>query len=230
MDSANGLKQLLNETGFTPEMESTRKLLIYLKLLDKWNARINLTASTEWRSLRPFFLEGIEVSKIYPNWAGAHLDIGSGAGFPAIILRILLPRLKLELVESRGKKSSFLETVIHELDLKNAHVHPVRLDTLLMRCDAQKTWDCVSWKGLKLKTDELSGLLQHTNDRTQFWMFHGKEPAVKEPEILSRHFRLLGQEKAGGGNEWVLSIYSRQSAVGSNQSPVIQLILEGFKR
>jgi 16S rRNA (guanine527-N7)-methyltransferase len=217
MDSADGLKQLLEETGIAPESESARKILIYLKLLAKWNARINLTASTEWQSLRPLFLEGIRASKIYPNWANSHLDIGSGAGFPAIIIRILVPRMKLDLVESRSKKSSFLETAIHMLDLKNTHVHALRLKTLLMECGPKKIWDCITWKGLKLKTDELRGLLLHADDRTQFWMFHGREPAVKEPEILKRHFRLLGQQKAGGRREWLLSIYSRQSAVGSPQ-------------
>jgi 16S rRNA (guanine(527)-N(7))-methyltransferase RsmG len=181
-----------------------------LELLKKWNARINLTANTEWRSIKPLFMEGIEASKIYPNWAGAHLDIGSGAGFPAIILRILLPRLNMELVESRRKRSSFLETVIHVLELKNTHVHSVRLDALLIECDRRKIWDCVSWKGLKLKMDELLGLLQHANDRTQFWMFHGKDPAVKRPEVLMRHLRLLQREKSSGRKDWMLSIYSRR--------------------
>lgn len=210
MDSVDGLKQLLCENGMAAESAEANKLFIYLELLTKWNARINLTASVEWPSLRPLFLEGIEVSKIYPTWAETHLDIGSGAGFPAIILRILVPHMKLELVESRSKRSSFLETVIHVLDLRNAHVHAMRLGTLLTTWDPQQIWDCVTWKGLKLKTDELLGLLQHANDRTQFWMFHGKEPAVKEPETLMRHLRLLAQEKSSGGKGWMLSIYSRQ--------------------
>ena len=217
MDSVDGLKLLLSEAGMATDSENARKLLIYLELLTKWNASINLTASTEWQSLMPLFMEGIQASRIYPKWADAHLDIGSGAGFPAIILRILVPRIKLDLVESRSKRSSFLETAIHMLDLKKSQVHPVRLQTLLMECGPQQIWDCISWKGLKLKTDELRELLLHADDRTQFWMFHGREPAVKEPEILRRHFRLLGQKKAGGGKEWVLSIYSRQSAVDSRQ-------------
>lgn len=213
MDSVDGLKQLLSKAGMAPDSESARKLLIYLELLTKWNARINLTASTEWRSLRPLFLEGMQASNSYPTRAGAHLDIGSGAGFPAIILRILVPRMKLELVESRGKKSSFLETVIHMLDLKNTHVHAERLETLLLECDPKRIWDCITWKGLKLKTDELLGLLQHSDDGTQFWMFHGREPAVEEPEALKRHFRLLGREKSGGEKDWMLSRYGRQTAV-----------------
>ncbi len=212
-NSVDGLKQLLSETGIAPESVDARKLLIFLELLTKWNARINLTASTEWRSLRPLFLEGIEVSRKYPTWASAHLDIGSGAGFPAIVLRILVPRMKLELVEGRIKRSSFLETVIHVLDLRNTHVHAMRLKTLLIGCDPQKVWDCVTWKGLKLNTDELVELLKHANYRTQFWMLHGREPAVKEPEALIRHFRLLGQEKSRGGKDWMLSIYGSQCDV-----------------
>lgn len=210
MESVDGLKQLLNETGLTPESDSARKLLKYLELLQKWNTRINLTASTEWRSLKPLFLEGIMASRKYPPEAKFHLDIGSGAGFPAIILRILIPRIQLELVESRVKKGVFLETVIHALGLENCCVHTERLDTLLIRSDSEKVWDCITWKGLKLKTRELLDLLQHADARTQFWMFHGGELAVEEPEAVGKHFRLLGQEKFAGGKDWALSIYSGQ--------------------
>jgi len=220
MESVDGLKHLLSEAGIVPESESARKLLKYLELLQKWNARINLTASTEWRSLKPLFLEGIRASKVYPPEARSHLDIGSGAGFPSIILRILMPRMQLELVESRGKKCSFLETVIHTLGLENSYVHAERLETLLLKCDSQKIWDCITWKGLKLNTRDLIGLLRHTNAHTQFWMFHGKELAVEDPEAIEKYFRLLRREKYAGGKDWELSIYSRRAAVASSQLEV----------
>jgi 16S rRNA (guanine527-N7)-methyltransferase len=217
MKSMDGLKKLFGETGIGPESENARKLLNYLELLQKWNARINLTASTEWQSLRPMFLEGISAAKIYPPRAGAHLDIGSGAGFPGIILRILVPGIRLELVESRGKKGAFLETVIDVLDLKKSVVHTERLDALLPRCDPEKIWGCISWKGLKLKTYELMELIQHAGAQTQFWMFHGRELAAEDPEIIGKYLRLLGREKCVGGRDWVLSRYSRRSAVSGSQ-------------
>lgn len=210
MESINGLKQLLSETGIMPESEYARKLLKYLELLLKWNSRINLTANTEWRSLRPLFLEGIGASKMYPPEARSHLDIGSGAGFPGMVLRILVPCIKLELVESRGKKAAFLETVVHALGLKNCLVHTERLETLLLKGNSKKIWDCITWKGLKLNTEELLRLLRHANSKTQFWMFHGRDLPVEAPEAVGKHLRLLRREKCAHGMDWVLSIYCRQ--------------------
>jgi 16S rRNA (guanine(527)-N(7))-methyltransferase RsmG len=218
MESVDGLKKLFGEIGIGAESGNARKLLNYLELLQKWNARINLTASTEWQSLKPLFLEGISAAKLYPPGARDHLDIGSGAGFPGIILRILVPRIRLELVESRGKKSVFLETVIEALDLENSVVHTERLDALMSRCNPQRIWDCISWKGLKLRTYELMGLMQHANAHTQFWMFHGRELAAEDPEIVGKYLKLLDQKKCGKGKNWVLSIYSCQSPVADCQS------------
>ena len=190
------------------ESNSAVQLLHFLRLLEKWNARMNLTARTEWSALRPLFCESIWASRRYPADSANHLDIGSGAGFPAIILKILLPQIHLDVVESRGKKGAFLETIAHALQMKETHVHVERLDSLLDRCDRAKTWDCVSWKGIRLSSRDLLDLRRHAKDRTQFWMFHGREPAVESPNILEENFTLLRQEKSPENRDWKLSIYS----------------------
>jgi 16S rRNA (guanine(527)-N(7))-methyltransferase RsmG len=214
MKSANdGLQRLLSESGIASESEDAHKLLGYLKLLEKWNERINLTASTEWSSLESLFREGIWVSRIYPPEAVSYLDIGSGAGFPAILLRILIPRVRLDMVESRAKKGVFLEMVIDALGLNGACVHSERLDVFLTRADRNRVWDCMGWKGVKLKTSELLRLRAHAHSRTQFWMFHGKELPVKEPEAVGRNFELLRIEKLPARKESRLSVF--QSAVAS---------------
>ena len=207
MESVDGLRQLLAEMRIAKDSKNGRQLFKYLDLLEKWNARVNLTASTEWSSLKRLFYEGIWASRIYPPEAASHLDIGTGAGFPAIILRILAPHIHLDMVESRGKKSAFLETVIHALDMKGAIVHAERLDSLLRRCEGTKTWDCISWKGVKLDSGDLLELRRYAHPHTQFWMFHGREPAVEEPEILEKNFTLLRQEKFPVNNDWALSMY-----------------------
>ena len=87
------------------------------------------------------------------------------------------------------------------------------LETLLLHCGPEKIWDCITWKGLKLNTRDLLGLLQHANARTQFWMFHGREPAVEDPDAIKKFFRLFGRVKYPGGKDWMLSIYSRKGPV-----------------
>jgi 16S rRNA (guanine527-N7)-methyltransferase len=212
MESSVGLKRLLiSEFGMAPDSPKAHQLLQYLALLEKWNARINLTAGTEWKAIEALFREGIRVSPLYPPTAVTHLDIGSGAGFPAVILRILIPRIQLDLVESSGKKSAFLETVVHALGAGETKVHSTRLDSFLQRCAKGKTWDLISWKGLKLFSSDLLKLRNHAHPETQFWMFHGKEPAVEDPATIESYFSLLRSEKLPGKNEWMLSVYlSRQ--------------------
>jgi 16S rRNA (guanine(527)-N(7))-methyltransferase RsmG len=179
----------------------------YLELLEKWNRSINLTATTEWGALESLFREGIWAARMYPSEAVAHLDIGTGAGFPAMILRIFNPAMNLEMVESRGKKSAFLETVAHELGLERTKAYAQRLEFVLKNVPAHKTWDCISWKALKLKTEDLMNLHRHAKAHTQFWMFHGREDAVEEPNVLHSDFILIRKEQLTDKRESKLSIY-----------------------
>jgi 16S rRNA (guanine(527)-N(7))-methyltransferase RsmG len=207
MEPADGLRQLLSESNIDLESMRARQLLEYLALLKKWNHAINLTAATEWPALKPLFMEGTWAAKIYSAEAVFHLDIGSGAGFPAIILRILLPRIRLEMVESRIKKCVFLERAGKRLGLSGMRVHPERLNVFLSRCRPNKTWDCVTWKGLKLGSEDIRKLASHAHADTQFWMFHGREPAIEEPELLESLFRKLRSERLPERREWNLSVY-----------------------
>jgi 16S rRNA (guanine(527)-N(7))-methyltransferase RsmG len=199
------LQSLIGE--IPPDSQSALQIEKYYDLLKKWNARINLTASTEWRVIEPLFREGIWASRIYPAESAAHLDIGTGAGFPAIMLKILNPHIRLEMVESRSKKGAFLETVVQTLALKNASVHINRLDEFLKHNEKVKTWDCITWKGIKLNNSDLIRLKKHSHSRTQFWMFHGKDPATENPDVIEQLFTLYKNEKMPGMNDWCLSVY-----------------------
>ncbi|MBN2241926.1 MAG: class I SAM-dependent methyltransferase [Acidobacteria bacterium] len=181
------------------------KLDAYTKLLNKWNAHINLTASSDWSMIEPLMAEGIWASKIYPEEARNHLDIGSGAGFPAIPLRIMVSRMKLDMVDSRLKRVTFLETVIRDLHLSESYAFHGRIAQRLEGID--KKWDCISWKGLKIKTQDLFEIKKHAHAKTQIWVFHGRQPAAEEPEMLEKHFRLLRRETFLYKSDWNLSVY-----------------------
>jgi 16S rRNA (guanine527-N7)-methyltransferase len=70
---------------------------------------------------------------------GNLVDIGSGAGFPAIIIKIAKPNLKIRLIESNGKKVSFLRYVIHVLKLKDVEPVNKRIETL---SEEMRLWGC----------------------------------------------------------------------------------------
>lgn len=207
MKVAAGLARMLAGFGIPADGDAARLLGRYLELLLKWNARINLTARGEWDALEPLVREGVWSAQLYPPGERFHLDIGSGAGFPALILRIFNPGMKLEMVESRGKKAAFLETAAWELGFGEVRVHAERLDAFLRRGPGEKRWDSISWKAIRLSGAELASLRLHAGEDTRFWMYHGANAAVGEPAALSEGLRLEKSLRVPGTNDSWLSIY-----------------------
>lgn len=104
----------------------------YESLLLEWNERISLTAIREPREIRiRHFLDSLACVTATGNLTGRSLiDIGSGAGFPGLPLKILFPDLILTLVDSVAKKGRFLEIVVAELGLRNVSVLVERAEVL----------------------------------------------------------------------------------------------------
>jgi 16S rRNA (guanine527-N7)-methyltransferase len=103
----------------------------YLELLMRWNARINLTAVRDPAEiLTRHFGESFFLANLLSEAASARdaIDIGSGAGFPGIPLRILLPESHVTLVESQNRKATFLKEVIRKLTLINIDVFTGRAE------------------------------------------------------------------------------------------------------
>jgi len=93
------------------------QLIIYLELILKWNARINLTAiRTPEEIVRRHFGESLFVGA-HVGACGTLLDYGSGAGFPGVPIQLLRPDVKVTLAESHGKKAAFLHEVVRSLNL-----------------------------------------------------------------------------------------------------------------
>ena len=92
----------------------------YARLLREWNERFNLTAITDPEGIQlKHFLDSLSVLKTLPAGPLRLIDIGTGAGFPGLPLKIALgPELTLTLVEATGKKITFLDAVVKELGLQ----------------------------------------------------------------------------------------------------------------
>ena len=85
---------------------------VYLQELQTWNARVNLTGLTDPRDIIiKHFLDSLAVLPFIEG-APSLADLGSGAGFPGLALKLARPDLALTLVESRGKKVAFLEYLV----------------------------------------------------------------------------------------------------------------------
>jgi 16S rRNA (guanine527-N7)-methyltransferase len=102
---------------------------IYLDELWEWNRRINLTGlSTRDSIVIDLFLDSLIPAPLLPR-KGRLLDVGSGAGFPGLPLKIYNPLLKTDLLEANSKKVSFLKQVIRLLGLSDIDVIKGRIET-----------------------------------------------------------------------------------------------------
>ena len=102
----------------------------YLQLLLKWNQKINLTAEKDPEEiLKKHVFDSLQyVRAIEPGFR--MMDIGSGAGFPGILLKIIFPQLQLVLLESQRKRCSFLETVVRDLEMEQVKVFNARAEDI----------------------------------------------------------------------------------------------------
>lgn len=104
----------------------------YLALLLEWNARLNLTAvRTADEMLTRHFLDSLTCIRATGSLNGKRVvDVGAGAGFPGLPLKIAFPDMQLTLVESVGKKARFLETAVAECGLSDVKVVPLRAEEI----------------------------------------------------------------------------------------------------
>src|SRR5215212_3199490 len=107
-------------------------LLTYEKELLEWNQKFNLTAIRDSESIRTkHFLDSFSCSLAWKASPPDRLvDVGTGAGFPGIPLKILYPNLKLTLVESVGKKAMFCQHIVRILALEHVDVIQTRAEDL----------------------------------------------------------------------------------------------------
>jgi len=208
MKSTEGLRALLDEHGIPSTSRSALRLHQYLQLLAKWNRKVNLTSSTDWSALYPHFAEAIWASRFYPPQPRFHLDIGSGAGFPALLLKIVVPEMILTLVESRSRRASFLETVIGEAGLENVAVISERIEDVLDSSMVAADWDMVSWKAIRLGRNQVERLIRRVAPVCEFWLFHGATLPLRNCRI-DDFLMLVRRETAPFDHQRHLSIYRR---------------------
>ncbi|MBI5327420.1 MAG: 16S rRNA (guanine(527)-N(7))-methyltransferase RsmG [Deltaproteobacteria bacterium] len=122
------LKTGAAELGITVGEREAALFLKYLAELKEWNKKINLTAITDEREIViRHFLDSLTLVSFLANRKSL-LDMGSGAGFPGIPLKIVLPDLKITLMDSINKKVVFMRHIIRMLGLKNIEAVQARVE------------------------------------------------------------------------------------------------------
>lgn len=114
--------------SFSPEIET--KLKAYEALLKKWQPKINLVSNnTLDEAWQRHFEDSIMLADLLPEGKKTLFDLGSGAGFPGLVLAIIRPDLDVHLIESDQKKCSFLRTVSRETD-SDVQIHNSRIESV----------------------------------------------------------------------------------------------------
>ena len=115
------LKNYVKELGIELTEEMLQKLNDYADFLLEYNTHTNLTAiKTKEEVYLKHFYDSLTLTKIANLKEGTLLDVGTGAGFPGLVLAIVFPNLEVTLLDSNNKKITFLNECIAKLQIKNA--------------------------------------------------------------------------------------------------------------
>lgn len=181
MDDA-AITRTLKEYGVEVSPELCEAIRGYMDLLLKWNQRVNLTSVTDPKEIvGRHFGESLFALRAVPLHPRRLLDVGSGAGFPGLALKLVLPETEVTLVEANVKKATFLSEVVRQLRLDHVVVLRARTERMELRGPIA---DCVTaraignfaelleWSGRSLEpggrlvlwlgSDDAASVAQHT--------------------------------------------------------------------
>lgn len=139
------------EIGINLDSSQVEKFAIYLRQLQQWNKTINLTSITDEKEIvvKHFVdsLAGLQAERI--EQGARIIDIGAGAGFPGIPLKIARPDIALTLVEPVKKKTAFLLFIIGLLHLEHSHVYEGTIEQFLKDSSPNELFDYAILRAIK---------------------------------------------------------------------------------
>ena len=174
------------------------QFLRYYELLVEWNQMMNLTAITEYENvMKKHFVDSLSLVKACSLSSDLSLiDVGTGAGFPGLALKIAFPDLKVTLLDSLNKRVQFLNKVIEELDLKNIGTLHGRAEDFAKPGELREQYDlCVSRAVANLST--LSELCLPFLKEGGLFVSYKSEKASEELVAAANAISVLGGEVEG---------------------------------
>lgn len=187
------LKSGASELGIVLSDEQINSFFVYFAELKKWNRQINLTAITDEREIViKHALDSLSYIYGFSPSAGIKLlDMGSGAGFPALPLKILYPEISICMAEAVSKKASFLRHMLRTLKMQNSNVWDKRVEA--MPSSFHASFDIVTARAFADMESALSAGTPFLKDGGLAVLSRGPEETIDAP-ILEK-LRLVVYKK-----------------------------------
>ena len=146
----------------------------FYDLLAKWNRRINLTAldlspAAPEETLDRLLIEPLIAAELIPKSPVAIIDLGSGAGSPALPLKILRPSARLTMVETKGRKAAFLREAVRTLKFPDVDVEQARFQSL--PASMVSAFDVVIVRALRIDEELVATVIDLLNKTGRFVTF-----------------------------------------------------------
>lgn len=189
------LKAVLNQDNIHLPDNFFYNIDKYKKHLFKWNKIHNLTGAKDEKNIDEFIYDAIYPISFLPKSKNL-LDIGTGAGFPGMILALGLPDTQVTLVEPLTKRASFLQFIKADLELKNVRVVKKRVEEM-----ESKIFELITSRAVT-DTDMLLKLSKNFRDENSKLLFYKGEKVYDEIDknlnhkiikTKNRHYLLIGE-------------------------------------
>ena len=193
--ATKGLKRRLERRAARAGVEVSDRLIerlcVYVELLLRWNARMNLTALDDRDTgLDRLIVEPLVAVRHLPTRTATVVDIGSGGGSPAIPLKLAAPDVSLLMVEAKTRKAAFLREVVRRLELDRTSVETGRYEALLTRPELHEAHDVLTLRAVRVEARVLRGLQAFIKPGGELLLFRGggsaDVPAELQPPLVWR--------------------------------------------
>lgn len=180
-----------SEQGQPLDPGSVDRLARFIRLLEAWNRRMRLTGDRDVETLvLKHCADSLVVASEMRSTRRA-LDVGSGAGFPGLVVACVLPGVEVTLLDSRQKACSFLEAACARMGLSNARVENARVEEAAARLERRSAYDMATSRGVSIPPllSAMRSLLQPAGNL--LLMVSGRQD-IPEVELEREEFRLVG--------------------------------------
>lgn len=181
-------KQEVERLGISVEDQQMELLEKFYQLLIETNKTMNLTRIVDKKEVYlKHFYDSLTIVKIFDlNKSNTLLDIGSGAGFPGIVLKIFFPHLKITLIDALQKRINYLNKVIEALSLENISAEHLRAEELIRQ---QKTFDVVTARAVAALPKLLTWAMPLVSSQGVFIAMKGKieEELVAAQDLMKKN-------------------------------------------